>query len=180
MHNFFFRQSSLINNALPSFIALFFETSRDVLLVPYHRKRKKNLELRWNNGERKIGRGTGKNYSVFGKHVARASIDARKHGKKYRPIELKVGKMERRGRNWRGEKGRGWNDLFRKRATRLDSMKNLHTARPIFFTFRSRSSGARNGESSSPDARLEPLPSSVFKSPSLFVNLLFRRRGITR
>lgn len=122
---------------------------------------KKNLELRWNNGERKIGRGTGKNYSVFGKHVARASIDARKHGKKYRPIELKVGKMERRGRNWRGEKGRGWNDLFRKRATRLDSMKNLHTARPIFFTFRS--SGARNGESSSPDARLEPtlpLPSS--------------------
>lgn len=122
---------------------------------------KKKLELRWNNGERKIGRGTGKNYSVFGKHVARASIDARKHGKKYRPIELKVGKMERRGRNWRGEKGRGWNDLFRKRATRLDSMKNLHTARPIFFTFRS--SGARNGESSSPDARLEPtlpLPSS--------------------
>lgn len=45
MHNFFFRQSPLINNALPSFIALFFETLHDVLLVPYRRKRKKKI---WN------------------------------------------------------------------------------------------------------------------------------------
>lgn len=45
MHNFFFRQFPLINNALPSFIALFFETLHDVLLVPYRRKRKKKFGI---------------------------------------------------------------------------------------------------------------------------------------
>lgn len=137
-----------------------------------------NLELYWNNGEREIGRGRKKNWKTT--WFSGGTRGARKHeGKK------------KCSWNWKVEKWKEAKEIAEKgKWTRLDSNKKpppWHSLFHLLYLTRFRSS--RRGTEwiileystttmTTTTTLFGGRPSS--KVHPLFVNLLFRRRGITR